>query len=207
MPDTPDSTDKAAMRRQMRALRKAIGATQRKAAARALVRLALRYHLLGKGRRVGLYIPAGSEIDVLPLLERTLLIRAQCYLPVVPRRGGKRMWFSQMGDSPGWALNRYGIPEYRHPLAVQVRARRLDVLFMPLLGFDGRGYRLGLGGGSYDARLAYLGRLRPWRRPWVVGTAFSVQEVARVINDPWDIPLDAILTEREYRVFRPAREA
>jgi 5-formyltetrahydrofolate cyclo-ligase len=204
MSDSPVSLDKAALRRQLRLLRSGIAAPDRYAASKALVRLALRHRLLTKGRRIGLYIPTNSEIDVLPLLERTLSMRSHCFLPIVPRLGRKRMWFSQLGDQPAWILNRYGIPEYQHPLARQVRAHSLDLLFMPLLGFDARGYRLGMGGGYYDASLAYLKRLSHWRRPWVIGVAYSLQEVKRLADDPWDIPLDAILTEREYRVFHCA---
>jgi len=204
MPPTPDHMDKAALRRQLRERRKAIGVSRRHAASRAVVGLALRHHLLAKGRRIGIYMPANSEIDVRPLLDRAVAMQACCFLPVVPRLGRKRMWFSQMGERPAWVLNRYGIPEYQHPLAKRVRVQRLDLLFMPLLGFDSRGFRLGMGGGYYDASLAYLKRFRRWRRPRVVGMAFSVQEVERLPNDPWDIPLDAVLTELEYRVFRTA---
>ncbi len=202
---TPEYMEKAALRRQLRARRQSIGASSRRAASRAVVRLALRHRLLAKGRRIGIYMPAKSEIDVRPLLERALAMQARCFLPVVPGQGRKRMWFSQMGEHPAWVLNRYGIPEYHHPLAKRVRAQRLDLLFMPLLGFDSRGYRLGMGGGYYDASLAYLKRIRRWRRPRVIGVAFSLQEVGRVPNDPWDIPLDAVLTEQEYRVFRATR--
>jgi 5-formyltetrahydrofolate cyclo-ligase len=202
MPHSPGQIDKAVMRRQLRERRKTIGTSLRQAAGSALVRLALRHHLLAKGRRIGIYMPANSEIDVLPLQDRALAMQSSCFFPVVPRKGRKRMWFSQMGKRPAWVLNRYGIPEYRHPQAKRVRAQRLDLLFMPLLGFDSRGFRLGMGGGYYDASLAYLKRFRRWRRPRVVGVAFSLQEVERVANDPWDIPLDAVLTEQEYRVFR-----
>jgi 5-formyltetrahydrofolate cyclo-ligase len=205
MPPTPDQMDKAALRRQLREHRKAIGASQRHAASRALVGLALRHHLLAKGRRIGVYMPTNNEIDVRPLLDRALTMQAHCFLPIVPRRERKRMWFSQMGKRPAWVLNRYGIPEYRHPLAKRVRVQRLDLLFMPLLGFDWHGFRLGMGGGYYDASLAYLKRFRRWRRPWIVGVAFAVQEVEGIPNDPWDIPLDAVLTEQEYRVFRSNR--
>lgn len=112
------------------------------------------------------------------------------------------MWFSELGEHDAWSPNRYGIPEYRHPLARRLRARRLDLLFMPLLGFDARGFRLGMGGGYYDASLAHLKPFLRWRRPRVVGVAFSMQELARVPNDPWDVPLDAVLTDRAYRLFR-----
>jgi 5-formyltetrahydrofolate cyclo-ligase len=203
MPETTDQPDKATLRRLLRERRGSIGARQRLAAGRALVKLALRHHLLAKGRRIGLYMPARNEIDVLPLIQRSLMMQAPCFLPIVPRLGRKRMWFSQLGSRPGWTLNRYGIPEYLHPSAPRVRAHRLDLLFMPMLGFDDRGYRLGMGGGYYDASLAYLSRTRHWRRPWVVGVAYSVQEVERVGYDAWDIPLDAVLTERKYRIFRP----
>ncbi|MDD5390332.1 MAG: 5-formyltetrahydrofolate cyclo-ligase [Gallionellaceae bacterium] len=199
---TPEYTEKAALRRQLRARRQSIATSPRRAASTAVVRLALRYRLLAKGRRVGIYMPAKSEIDVRPLLDRARAMQARCFLPIVPGRGHKRMWFSQLGEHPAWVLNRYGIPEYRHPTAKRVRVQRLDLLFLPLLGFDSRGFRLGMGGGYYDASLANLKRFRRWRRPRIIGVAFSVQEVDRVPNDPWDIPLDAVLTEQEYRVFR-----
>ncbi len=205
MPNTPDSPDKAVLRRQLRSLRKEIDAPRRHAAARSLVRRALRHRLLGRGKRIGIYMPAKNEIDVLPLLNRALVMQAACFLPIVPAKGRKRMWFSQVGDHPAWQLNRYGIPEYLHPTAKQVRAQYLDILFLPLLGFDSRGYRLGMGGGYYDASLNYLKRFRHWRRPRVIGVAFAAQEVRRVPEDAWDMPLDAVLTEQVFKRFRPLR--
>jgi len=202
---TPDYMEKAALRRQLRERRKLLGVSLRRAASSAVVRLALRYRLLAKGRRIGIYVPAKSEVDVLHLQDRAMAMQARCFLPIVPGQGRKRMWFSQLGERPAWVLNRYGIPEYRHPLAKRVRVQCLDLLFIPLLGFDSRGFRLGMGGGYYDASLAYLKRFRRWRRPRVIGVAFSVQEVEWVPNDPWDVPLDAVLTEQEFRVFRTNR--
>ncbi|MDP2443313.1 5-formyltetrahydrofolate cyclo-ligase [Rhodoferax sp.] len=197
--------DKASLRRQLRERRKAVGAYFRRVAGSTLVRLALRHRLLAKGRRIGIYMPAKSEIDVLPLRDRALVMQAHCFLPIVPSRGRKKMWFSQLGKQSSWVLNRYGIPEYQHPLAKRVRVQNLDLLFIPLLGFDSLGFRLGMGGGYYDASLAHLNRVRSWRRPRVIGVAFSMQEVERLPSDPWDIPMDAVLTEREYRVFRSTR--
>lgn len=201
MTQSPNLMDKAALRRQLRERRKAVTASQRRTAGHSLVRFALRHRLLSRKRRIGIYIPAKGEIDVLPLLGRALRMGAQCFLPVVPGRWKKKLWFSRLGKRPEWVLNRYGIPEYRHPLARVVRAYGLDLLFIPLLGFDSRGYRLGMGGGYYDASLVHLKRLHVWKRPRVVGVAFSLQEVDRVPNDPWDIPLDALLTESGFRAF------
>ena len=160
-------------------------------------------------------MPSKHEIDILPLLSRALYMDVACYLPVVPRRarvsgGRRRLWFTRLAGQAksldvahaGWANNRYGIAEYLPRGVHQVRTRHLDVLFMPLLGFDRAGWRIGMGGGYYDASLAHLIHRRRWRRPYLIGVAYTTQEVDSAPNDPWDVPLDAILTERSFRRIR-----
>ena len=94
--------------------------------------------------------------------------------------------------------NRYGIPE---PMDTQPRsARQLDLLLIPLVGFDSAGHRLGMGGGYYDATLAFLRHRRHWRKPRLLGVAYECQKVEALPHDPWDMPLDAVLTER--RLYR-----
>lgn len=67
-----------------------------------------------------------------------------------------------------------------------------DLILAPLLGFDRRLHRLGQGAAHYDRAFArYPDAVR-------VGIAWSVQEVDLVPDDPWDVPLDAVLTEREW---------
>lgn len=192
---------KAEIRRELRRARNAVADGVRSLAARRAVRCALRHRLLRRGRRAGFYIPAKGEFDCLPLADRALWMGMACYLPMVPPSRQKRLWFSRLGDGPHWALNRYGIPEYvRHEQ--RVRASALDVLFMPLLGFDRQGYRMGMGGGYYDSSLAFLARRRHWRRPKLIGLAFEAQARDRLPTDPWDIPLDAVITERGLHRFK-----
>lgn len=193
-----DIPDKAALRRELRARRAAVPPSERRSAGLRLIRHALRQHLLRRKRRIGFYIPAKNEINVLPLLDQALRMGVDCYLPVVPGRGRRKLWFTRLGDRPAWVLNRYGIPEYQHAPARKVRVYQLDIVFMPLLGFDSRGWRIGMGGGYYDASLAKLGQRRVWRQPRLIGVAFSVQQVERIANDAWDVPLDGILSERGY---------
>lgn len=193
-----DFPAKASLRRALRARRAAVPPAERRAAALSLVSHALRQRLLSRKRCIGFYIPAKSEIDVLPLLDRALSMGVDCYLPIVPGRGRRKLWFIRLGDRPSWVLNRYGIPEYQHVTARKVRAYQLDVLFMPMLGFDACGWRIGMGGGYYDASLAKLGRRRHLRRPRLVGVAYSGQQVDKVPTDPWDIPLSGVLTERGF---------
>lgn len=180
----------------------------RRQAGRAIERLALRRRLIRLGWRIGFYIPAKGEVDCLPLLNRALWMGARCFLPVVPPRagdwhGGRRLWFSRLGPSgQHWSVNRYGIPEYGHQPS-RLRIAGLQVVFLPMLGFDDTGYRMGMGGGYYDASLAYLTRRRLWRKPLLVGLAFEAQRIERMPHDPWDIPVDLVITEA--RVWDCAR--
>ena len=204
---SPDRSEKTRLRRQLRALRDCVPATLRRKAGRQMMRLAVGSRLLARRRRIGFYIPAKGEADVLPVLERALEMGVECYLPAVPPRAGnwhgrKRLWFTQLGEEQRhWSLNRYGILEYGPPHGRR-RARHLDVLFLPLIGFDAEGYRMGMGGGYYDASLAFLSRRRFWLRPRLVGLAFELQRVERLPRDPWDIPLNAVITEAGVYRFR-----
>jgi 5-formyltetrahydrofolate cyclo-ligase len=67
-----------------------------------------------------------------------------------------------------------------------------EVLIVPLLAFDARGYRLGYGGGFYDRTLQAL-RLR--HPVLAVGFAFTAQELPDVPIDATDERLDAVVTE------------
>lgn len=204
-------TDKAALRKQLRARRAAVMPAQRRAAAQQLVRQALRQRLLARRRRIGFYMPAKNEIDILPMLRKALRMGVACYLPVLPRRalvsaGRRALWFSRIAARAsdldttrfGWRNNRYAIPEFLPRGVRTVRARQLDLLLTPLLGFDRQGWRIGMGGGYYDASLAFLKRRKHWHKPRLIGVAYAVQEVARAPHDAWDVPLQGVLNEREF---------
>lgn len=160
----------------------------------------MRAHLLLHYRRIGFYLPFNNEMDMLPLLNQALRMGKSCYLPVVPRRFQKHLSFTRLTDRPNWYLNRFGIHEHWSPRAI--RASQLDLLFMPLTGFDEEGFRLGMGGGFYDTSLAFLGRRKAWRKPHLIGIGYECQKVKQVPRDPWDIPLDAALTERHLYRFQ-----
>ncbi|MGB5076388.1 MAG: 5-formyltetrahydrofolate cyclo-ligase, partial [Sphingorhabdus sp.] len=67
-----------------------------------------------------------------------------------------------------------------------------DIVLVPLVAFDSRLVRLGQGAGHYDRALSLLDTA------FSIGIAWSVQHAPSLIADPWDIPMDAILTERSW---------
>ena len=77
-----------------------------------------------------------------------------------------------------------------------------DLIFLPLLGFDRSGGRLGQGGGYYDRTLAALRSAGPPVR--AIGLAYAGQEAPRLPTDALDQRLDGVLTENAYLDFTGA---
>jgi len=189
--------NKRELRGALRKTRRAISPLQRQRAAENLRRQVVRSGVLLRHRRIGLYLATPEEMNLLPLLNQAAWLGKQCYVPVVPPRFQRRLGFSRLTALPRWYANRFGIDEHWSPRP-PVRAWQLDLLFVPLVGFDAEGYRLGMGGGFYDASLGYLSRRKVWRKPLLVGVGYECQKVARVPREPWDIRLDAVVTEKSW---------
>lgn len=179
--------DRRGLRRQLLTRRVEMSRAARvRAQKRAQARLT-RLPCFRRARRVGIYHAVGAEIDPAGLPR---LPGQQFYLPVVI---GNCMRFAA-DDSPRVARNRFGIPE-----PVQSRRRppgALDLVIVPLVGFDAACNRIGMGGGFYDRSFAY--RLtRKHAGPRLVGLAFDCQQVTELPVASWDVPLDAIVTETQ----------
>ena len=66
---------------------------------------------------------------------------------------------------------------------------------LPLLAFDGRGNRLGTGGGWYDTTFSFLREQPRPARPLLVGVAYAFQQVDALPAESWDVPLDYVATD------------
>lgn len=152
-----------------------------------------------RASRIGLYWPADGELDPLPLLRLADGLGKQCYLPVLsPIRVGalrNKLLFARHLPTQRIQANRFGIPEPRGRGRHLARPIALDLLIVPLVGFDDHCNRIGMGGGFYDRTLAYLRHHKHWRRPRLLGLAHECQRITAITRQPWDIRLDAIVTE------------
>jgi 5-formyltetrahydrofolate cyclo-ligase len=196
--------ERDALRRLLRARRAALTEAQRASAAHSITRHIAATRWLHAARPIALYVSVGSEVRTEAL--RALAQRRRCpvYLPrIVDYRRG-RMRFVR--ESEGLATrNRHGIPE--PALAQSLPARALSVVFVPLLGFDARGTRLGAGAGYYDRAFAFRRHRRSWHRPLLIGLAYGCQRLAYIECGPHDVPLDAVVTEEGVICFNRATQA
>src|SRR4029077_9553499 len=117
------------------------------------------------------------------------------YLPRIDRHPlGRKMKFVAL-DGPHRA-NRLGIAEPESSDAIG--ARWLDIVFLPLVGFDARGLRLGTGGGFYDRALAFPPLRRVGHKPLLVGFGYAFQHVERLVAAPHDVLMDAVVTDEGF---------
>ena len=189
--------DQTALRQQLRKTRLALTAHMREQAAASAIEIVLRHPRFQRAQRIAGYIGSKGELDPTPLLEQAAAMNKRCYLPVLhPFRHG-RLWFYRWNPEDRMTLNRFGIPEPDVRAGGLIAARDLDLVIVPLLGFDNACHRIGMGGGYYDRSFAFTRRLRHISAPFMLGFAHEAQRVDELPQRPWDVPMDAVVTQRK----------
>ena len=186
--------ERVRLRRQCRLAREALSDSERRAASHAICRRLHRSSYYWNARHIAFFWPMQGEVDLRELLGAALRERKRCYLPVL--RAGRRLWFARYRAGDRLFTNSFGIPEPRVRARGFLQPALLDLVCVPLVGFDRRGTRLGQAGGYYDRSFEFLRRgMRG--KPRLVGVGFACQELAHIPRADWDVPLAAVVTERE----------
>ncbi|MFV0493440.1 MAG: 5-formyltetrahydrofolate cyclo-ligase [Pseudorhodobacter sp.] len=181
--------DKAEARKRALAARKAAHAGGQGQAADILADF-LAPH---RGKVLAGYIPMRNEIN--PTLAMTAHQGPVC-VPVVEARD-QPLRFRQW--SPGCVMME---GDFGTRIPAEGAFMDPQVLIVPLVGFDARGFRLGYGGGYYDRTLAALRARHP---VLAVGFAHAAQELPGFPIEPTDEPLDAIVTKAGLFPILPRR--
>jgi len=146
--------------------------------------VALRTLLVDRPGVLGVYWPFRAEIDPRPLIDWAVAAGRGIALPVVVDKKGPleyRAW--QPGEPLVDGVWNIPVPETRAVVTP-------SIVLAPLVGFDAECYRLGYGGGYFDRTLAAL-----VPRPLAIGIGFAVQELETIHPQPFDVPMDLIVTE------------
>ena len=173
--------DRPALRRRLRAARRAVPAAERPRAASAIDRALARLGLPRPGTCISAFHPFDGEIDPSVALRRARTLGCRVYYPVITSLRRRKLRFVSGADGGE---------------AATIGPHWLDLVLVPLVGFDSRGHRLGMGAGFYDRHFAFLRHRRAWRRPLLLGVAFEVQRIERFAEAPHDVPLWGVVTER-----------
>ena len=187
---------RAQLRQQLRSARRCLTHQQRQSAAEQLLQQLRGSGFFQRSQHIAVYLPNDGEINLWPLIHYAWQQGKHCYLPIVGHRHTHRLWFVPFTHETPLYRNRYGIAEpAHHNRARNFPLRGLDLVLMPLVGFDTQGNRLGMGGGYYDRSFAFLQQHSHWRKPRLIGMAYDFQRQPLLDAQPWDVSLDAIVTE------------
>src|SRR5450631_1130777 len=188
MSDPIKTEQKKQLRATALALRDALPAAERQAAAEAVARRAFPV-MIALGTVVSGFSSMKTEINPMPLLRKLAAAGAKLALPCIAGRG-KPLIMRAWDFGAALASGQWGIREPT-PDAPEVLP---DILIVPLACFDRAGHRIGYGAGYYDMTIRAL---RAKKKITAIGIAFAAQEIPQVPATERDERLDLVLTERE----------
>lgn len=187
--DTPE------LRKALRSRRRQLTPQQQQDHAHQACQFLMASDLLKGVKRIAVFLTRDGELSTKHLIDQ-LWEREdlEVYLPALETVPELCMHFARYTPSTKLMLSRFNIPEPDISPSEQLMGSELDLIITPLVGFDLAGNRLGMGGGYYDRTFAFK-QHHPTSKPLLVGWAHSCQAVERLDKQPWDIPLNAIVTE------------
>ena len=184
------------LRQRVRAARREMPAAARVAADRAIALHILQLPEFHSARRIAAFLAFDGEPSMQTVIAAAAARGKHVYAPVLM---GGAMHFAELDTEAALATNFFGIQEPRVGSAID--ARRLDLVLTPLVAFDDRGVRVGVGRGYYDRCFRFLLNRRHWRHPKLLGVAYELQRTPHLVRQPWDVLLAGAITEAGVRRF------
>jgi len=160
-------------------------------------KLAKRFTALAEfkaAEHIAAYIAILGEISVEAVMHIGAAQGKTFYLPVLR---GQAMFFSPWQIDTPLIEKKFGLLEPDSSESDWIKPAELDLVIAPLVVFDERGNRIGQGGGFYDRTFEFTrDTTSDKKKPYLIGVAHDSQKEPQLQPQPWDIPLDKIVTEQ-----------
>ncbi|WP_281645678.1 5-formyltetrahydrofolate cyclo-ligase [Parendozoicomonas sp. Alg238-R29] len=191
---------KSDLRKQLREKRRSLSPDQQQTAAQNLFENLLTHPAYTNSEHIAVYLARDGEIDLKFVVEDARKKGKKIYLPVVDSQGSGTLTFLPWEDDTIMVKNEksFGIPEPDSRLYEAHPVQDLDLVLLPLTGFDPSGKRIGMGGGFYDRTFAFINKDTKSSQPLLIGVAHECQKVDNIPSESWDIPLMGIATNLHY---------
>ncbi len=193
--------DKAQLRADIRHQRRVLSAQQNELASSRICKLVADSAWFQESQYIGCYLSNDGEINLKELIDKIWKLCKQCYLPVLEPGGVNRLHFVLYTPETKLSPNRYGILEPVSETKEIQSTPSLDLICLPLVAFDDKGNRMGMGKGYYDRTLEFLNVDPRPQKPKLIGMAHHFQRVGELNKQAWDVPLDAVATEKKLTIF------
>lgn len=185
--------NKTALRAQLKQQRRALTAAEQQLKSQQIIERLLAQPEFQQAHHISCYLPLASEVQTQTIIAAVWAADKCCYLPVVTEQ---ELLFAKFSAGDDVVTSQFGFQQPQD-CSDTIAATKLDLVLVPLLGFDSACYRLGMGAGHYDRTFAFLNNTPRATQPLLFGLAFAVQEIAALPHEPWDVKLDAVITETQ----------
>ncbi|MBV1913928.1 MAG: 5-formyltetrahydrofolate cyclo-ligase [Pseudomonadales bacterium] len=186
---------KAQLRNHIRQQRRSISSSQKTLASHQLATVCAAHEWVKQAQHIACFLDNDGEIETGPLIRQLLTAGKSVYLPALhPDKTNELLFLSYQHDDL-LKPNRFGILEPDIRKQALINNQDLDLVLMPLVAFDKRGHRLGMGGGYYDRSFAFI-QTEQVQKPQLAGIAYSFQQVDHLEPESWDVPLGKVFTEQ-----------
>ena len=145
--------------------------------------------------KVALFLSMDGEINTQPSICQLWALGVEVYLPRIHPFNPQQLIFLRYLPQTPLITSALGIKEPQLNCQQLCPIANLDIIFTPLVAFDLQGHRLGMGGGYYDRTLAPIAQTHI-NKPQIIGLAHNCQQIEQVPTQPWDIPLNQIITPK-----------
>lgn len=179
------------IRKRGRSARAAMPTPAREIASRIIAEKVVREPWFRVAGNVACYLSTADEVDTWQLVARAWEMKKRIFAPIAKKNG--RMEFHRISAESRLEVSDFGL--YEPASGETISVRELDIVLTPLVAFDDKRHRVGMGGGYFDRSFSFLRHREKYFHPKLIGLAFACQEVEKIPANPWDIRLFDVLTE------------
>ncbi|MWN31640.1 5-formyltetrahydrofolate cyclo-ligase [Gilliamella sp. Pra-s65] len=177
------------IRQIIRQKRRQLSSTERNIAQQTIYQQIFHHQAINTAKNIAIFLSFDGEVETTPIIEYLWQQNKSVYLPIIHPFVSTHLLFLKYTSQTQLIKNKFGIFEPKLNVLDVLPNNQLDIVFTPLVAFDQRGYRMGMGGGFYDRLLANY----QTKKILPIGLAFACQKVQHIDNKPWDIKLPEII--------------
>ena len=189
--EMPNNKTKSELRSVASSARKLLKPEERKCASQTICAIAAGTAPFKRAELIAFYLANNSEVNCEELLKCAWIMKKRVFVPTIQKN--LKLNFVEFHRDSKTRPNKFGI--YEPVEGVKIDPRELDLVFAPVVAFDLRKNRIGMGGGYYDRTFSFLLSDQRASKPQLVGLAFDCQCVDAFGASPWDIPLFQLISE------------
>ncbi|OCG01283.1 5-formyltetrahydrofolate cyclo-ligase [Gilliamella sp. wkB112] len=177
------------IRQTMRQNRRQLSSSQRQVAQQTIYQKITAHPNVHLAKNIAIFLSFDGEVNTQPIIEYLWQQNKSVYLPIIHPFVPTHLLFLKYTNQTTLVKNQFSILEPPLNVLDVIPYQDLDIIFTPLVAFDDRGYRMGMGGGFYDRMLANYQQ----QQILPIGLAFACQKVEKIANNPWDVQLPEII--------------